>query len=150
MSGQLLSYESLGGNRHRHGALLVHEHPHRGPHTHARKPSPHSHDQHGAHGHSHGLIDPSIKRSREGLRTVGISLAVLAAAAAAQLAIFLASGSVALLADLIHNFGDAGTAIPIGVAFLLGSARAERIAGLFVVAAIFLSACGRGWRRSRD
>lgn len=58
--------------------------------------------------------------------------------------IFFASGSVALLADLIHNFGDAGTAIPLGVAFLLRSPRAERIAGLFVVAAIFISACVAG------
>ena len=56
----------------------------------------------------------------------------------------LASGSVALLADLIHNFGDAGTAIPLGIAFLLRSARAERCAGLFVVAAIFISACVAG------
>jgi cation diffusion facilitator family transporter len=102
-------------------------------------------DEHGhGHGHSHGLIDPSIKRSREGLRAVGISLAVLALAAAAQTAIFVVSGSVALLADLIHNFGDAGTAIPLGVAFLLRSARAERVAGLFVVAVIFASACVAG------
>ena len=69
---------------------------------------------------------------------------MLGIAAVAQLAIYLASGSVALLADLIHNFGDAATAIPLGAAFLLGSARAERIAGLFVVAAIFISACVAG------
>jgi cation diffusion facilitator family transporter len=75
---------------------------------------------------------------------VGLSLAVLGLAALAQLAIFVASGSVALLADLIHNFGDAATAIPLAVAFLLRSARAERIAGLFVVAAIFVSACVAG------
>jgi len=104
----------------------------------------HHHNRHGGHGHSHGLVDESIKRSREGLRAVGLSLAVLAIAAAAQLAIFVASGSVALLADLIHNFGDAGTAIPLGVAFLLRSARAERWAGLFVVATIFFSACVAG------
>ena len=78
------------------------------------------------------------------MRAVGLSLAVLAIAAGAQLAIFIASGSVALLADLIHNFGDASTAIPLGAAFLLRSARAERIAGLFVVAAIFISACVAG------
>jgi cation diffusion facilitator family transporter len=96
------------------------------------------------HGHSHGLIDDSIKRSREGLRAVGLSLLVLSLAAAAQLVIFLASGSIALLADLIHNFGDAGTAIPLGIAFLMRSERAERIAGLFVVAAIFVSACVAG------
>ena len=92
-----------------------------------------SHHTH-AHGHSHGLIDPSIKRSRAGLRAVGISLAVLGVAAVAQAVIFALTDSVALLADLIHNFGDASTAIPVGVAFLLRSERAERIAGLFVVA----------------
>jgi cation diffusion facilitator family transporter len=96
------------------------------------------------HGHSHGLIDESVKRSREGLRAVAISLAVLALGALTQLLIYLASGSVALLADLIHNFGDASTAIPLAIAFLLRSARAERIAGLFVVAAIFVSACVAG------
>jgi len=89
-------------------------------------------------------VDDSIKRSREGLKAVGLSLAVLGVAAVAQLAIYLASGSVALLADLIHNFGDASTAIPLGAAFLLRSAKAERIAGLFVVAAIFVSACVAG------
>jgi cation diffusion facilitator family transporter len=59
--------------------------------------------------------------------------------------VFVASGSVALLADLIHNIGDAATAIPLGIAFLLRSARAERWAGLFVVAAIFISACVAGY-----
>jgi cation diffusion facilitator family transporter len=101
----------------------------------------HSH----AHGHSHGLVDRSITRSREGLRAVGISLAVLALAAAIQTVIFLASGSVALLADLIHNIGDAATALPLGAAFLLRSERAERWAGLAVVLAIFVSACVAGY-----
>jgi cation diffusion facilitator family transporter len=129
-----MAYERLRGDLHRHGAL-THSHPHRGAHDHA-------HD-HG-HGHSHGLIDPSIKRSREGLRAVGISLGVLAATAAIQVAIYVATGSVALLADLIHNFGDALTAIPLGAAFLLRSQRAERNAGLFVVLVIFISACVAG------
>jgi cation diffusion facilitator family transporter len=97
-----------------------------------------------SHGHSHGLLDPTIKRSREGLRAVGASLAVLALAALAQTVIFFTTDSVALLADLIHNFGDASTAIPVGIAFLMRSARAERVAGLFVVAAIFVSACVAG------
>jgi cation diffusion facilitator family transporter len=96
-------------------------------------------------GHSHGLVDPSIKRSREGLRAVGLSLAVLGLTALAQVAIYVASGSVALLADLIHNFGDAATAIPLAIAFLLRSERAERGAGLFVVLAIFASACVAGY-----
>jgi cation diffusion facilitator family transporter len=75
---------------------------------------------------------------------VGLSLVVLGLTAAVQLVIYIASGSVALLADLIHNFGDAATAIPLGIAFLLRSERAERGAGLFVVFAIFVSACVAG------
>jgi cation diffusion facilitator family transporter len=66
---------------------------------------------------------------------------VLAVAAGAQLAIFVLSGSVALLADLIHNFGDALTAVPLGIAFFLRSYRGEKLAGLAVVLAIFVSAC---------
>ena len=97
-----------------------------------------------SHDHSHGLVHESIKRSRAGLRAVLLSLAVLGATALAQTAIFIASGSVALLADMIHNFGDALTAVPLGIAFLLRSERAERLAGLFVVAAIFISACVAG------
>src|SRR3954454_3667840 len=93
------------------------------------------------HDHSHGLVDESIKRSREGVRAVLISLGVLGLAAVVQTFIFAVSGSVALLADLINNFGDALTAVPLGAAFLLRSERAERGAGLFVVAAIFISAC---------
>jgi cation diffusion facilitator family transporter len=96
------------------------------------------------HGHSHGLVDPSIKRSREGLRAVGLALAVLGLTAAAQVVVFALSGSVALLADLIHNTGDALTALPLGIAFWLRSPTAERRAGLFVVGAIFISACVAG------
>jgi cation diffusion facilitator family transporter len=104
----------------------------------------HEHHGHG-HSHSHGLVDPSIKRSRAGLRAVALALAVLGATAALQAVVFVASGSVALLADLIHNVGDAATAIPLGIAFLLRSAVAERRAGLFVVLAIFVSACVAGY-----
>jgi cation diffusion facilitator family transporter len=101
---------------------------------------PRAHD----HGHSHGLVHDSIKRSREGVRAVLVSLGVLGVAAIAQTLIFASTGSVALLADLIHNFGDALTAVPLGIAFLLRSERAERRAGVFVVAAIFISACVAG------
>lgn len=101
----------------------------------------HPHDHGHVHGHSHGLVDPSVVRSRAGIRAVALSLAILALTAFAQLAVFALSGSVALLADLIHNFGDALTAVPLGVAFLLRSVRAEKIAGLAVVLAIFVSAC---------
>jgi cation diffusion facilitator family transporter len=103
----------------------------------------HAHD-HDHDGHSHGLVHDSIKRSREGIRAVSLSLAVLGVAAVAQMVVFIASGSVALLADLIHNFGDALTAVPLGIAFALRSQVAERRAGLAVVAAIFISACVAG------
>jgi cation diffusion facilitator family transporter len=105
----------------------------------------HDHAHEHEHGHSHGLVHDSIKRSREGLRAVGLALVILGATAALQLVIFVASGSVALLADLIHNFGDAATAIPLAIAFALRSARAERWAGLAVVVAIFVSACVAGY-----
>jgi cation diffusion facilitator family transporter len=102
------------------------------------------HHGHGEHGHSHGLIDDAIKRSREGVRAVSISLGVLGLAAILQVLIFAASGSIALLADLIHNGGDALTAIPLGIAFMMRSERAEGYAGLAVVAAIGISAAVAG------
>lgn len=98
----------------------------------------------GDDGHSHGLVHDSIKRSRGGVRAVVIALGVLGVAAVVQTLIFVLSGSVALLADLIHNFGDALTAVPLGIAFVMRSEPAERAAGLFVIAAIFISACVAG------
>ena len=143
---------------HRHGRH-VHAHLIVGHHRHLLRPArskpnadthrehgEHSHrHEHPGHGHSHGLVDDSIKRSRAGLRAVGLSLLVLGITAFAQLLVFLAAGSVALLADLIHNFGDAVTALPLGIAFALRSASAERWAGLAVVLAIFASACVAGY-----
>ena len=75
------------------------------------------------------------------MRAVLVSLAVLTVTALIQVVIFLLSDSVALLADLIHNFGDALTVVPLAIAFLLRSARGERWAGYFVVLVIFVSAC---------
>jgi cation diffusion facilitator family transporter len=131
---------------HRHGGH-VHAHESGGPHRHVLRPGRSSavHGDGHDHGHGHGLVDPSIKRSREGLRAVALALIVLGLTALAQTAVFVASGSVALLADLVHNFGDAATAIPLGAAFLLSSERAERVAGRFVVAAILVSACVAGY-----
>ena len=128
----------------RPGRTILHDHTHdhEEPHDHNRDHThEHGHHGHGEHGHSHGLVDRSILRSREGLKAVGWSLGVLGLAAVAQLLIFVLTNSVALLADLIHNFGDALTAIPLAIAFYLRSFRAEKIAGLFVVLAIFVSAC---------
>lgn len=100
-----------------------------------------AHDEdHDEHDHSHGLVDRSILRSRAGIRAVSLSLAILTVTAVAQAFIYSRTLSVALLADLIHNFGDALTAIPLGLAFFFRSLRGERLAGLAVVAAIFISA----------
>jgi cation diffusion facilitator family transporter len=115
-------------------AAHAHDHQHPPGHSHAG----HSHV---GHGHSHGLVDPSIKRSRAGLKAVLLSLLILGATAGLQIVVFILCGSVALLADLIHNVGDALTAVPLGAAFLMRSFKAEKYAGYFVVATIFLSAC---------
>jgi len=150
------------GVLHRHGHY-VHGHAYARPHRHLLLPQrsepvqadEHLHEhgdhdyghhkqadhEHGGHSHSHGLVDRSIVRSHAGVRAVSVSLLVLGLAAGAQVAIFALSGSVALLADLIHNFGDALTAVPLGIAFLLRSFRGEKLAGLAVVLAIFISAC---------
>jgi cation diffusion facilitator family transporter len=101
----------------------------------------HGHDHGGDRGHSHGLVAASIKRSRAGVEAVLLSFLVLGATAAAQIFVFILSGSIALLADLIHNVGDALTAVPLGAAFLMRSFKAEKYAGYFVVATIFVSAC---------
>ena len=97
--------------------------------------STHAHDadsaHEGGHGHSHGLISASIKRSKAGLRAVSWSLVVLLVTSAAQAAVFALTGS----------FGDALTAVPLGIAFVMRSFVAEKRAGYFVVATIFLSAC---------
>src|SRR6266702_2325499 len=102
----------------------------------------HTHELHDHEdlGHSHGLVDRSIIRSRAGIRAVSWSLAILTITAVAQAFIYSRTLSVALLADLIHNFGDALTAIPLGLAFFLRSLRGERLAGLAVVLAILISA----------
>ena len=153
-----IDHDDPHAHDHEHGRALVddHEHtPHHGhdhghghvhEHEHEQGPDHDHHHGHGeGHGHSHGLIDRSILRSRDGVRTVAVSLGILGLTAAIQAVIFFASGSVALLADMIHNVGDALTAVPLGIAFLLRSYRGEKVAGLFVVAAIFVSACVAGY-----
>ncbi|BDX31568.1 putative cation efflux system protein [Mycobacterium antarcticum] len=106
--------------------------------------APHSHD-------ASDSIDGALESSAAGIRAVKISLLALGATSIAQLVIVLISGSVALLADTIHNFSDALTAIPLWIAFALGTkaatrrytygfGRAEDLAGLFVIAMITLSA----------
>jgi len=118
-------------SNHDHSPATRHEHDH-----HDDQGPPTSH----GHGHTHGLVDPSIVRSRAGVKAVALSLAVLLATSVAQFLVFRVSGSVALLTDVIHNGGDALTAIPLGAAFILRSPRAERWSGYFVVAVILASA----------
>jgi len=140
-----------GTMAHRHGPW-THEHHHHGSHRHLRlifrstedgrrgvHSDGHGHDH--EHTHTHGRVDRSIIRSHAGVRAVSISLAILGVTAILQTVAFALSRSVALLADLIHNGGDALTAIPLAIAFLARSERGERGAGYAVVATIFISAC---------
>jgi cation diffusion facilitator family transporter len=99
----------------------------------------HKHE-HGPDGHTHGLTDKSILRSKEGVQAVSWSLAVLLTTAVVQAYILSLTSSISLLADVIHNFGDALTAIPLAAAFLLRNRTAEKYAGFLVVAVIFVSA----------
>lgn len=124
-------------------ALAHHEHEHdNGEHDGHHDQLAHDRHDHdgGDDAHSHGLVDPSIVRSKAGVKAVTLSLAVLLAASLVQLVVFLLSSSVALLTDVIHNGGDALTAIPLGIAFVLRSRRGERWAGYVVVVVILGSA----------
>jgi cation diffusion facilitator family transporter len=114
------------------------------------------HHQRHDHGHTHGAIDPSIATTERGIWAVKWSFVGLCLTALLQVVAVWLTGSVALLADTIHNFGDAATALPLGVAFLLarrrpsqrftyGYGRAEDLAGISVVALIFLSAVVAGY-----
>jgi cation diffusion facilitator family transporter len=150
---------------HDHGHAHGHAHAERGSHDHAgggHKHDDHSH-KHGAHGHghahdgghghghAHGGIDPSLFSSREAMRTLMLSLVVLGITAALQVVVVVLSNSVALLADTVHNVGDALTAVPLAIAFTLtrlkptprfgyGFGRSEDFAGLAVVLIILFSA----------
>jgi cation diffusion facilitator family transporter len=113
---------------------------------------------HGAdHGHAHGAVDPSIATSERGIWAVKWSFAALFVTALLQLGVVALSGSVALLSDTIHNFGDALTAVPLWVAFALsrlgasrrftfGYGRVEDLAGVVVVLIILFSAVVAGYQ----
>jgi cation diffusion facilitator family transporter len=103
------------------------------------------------HSHSHGVVDPSIASTERGLWVLKWSFIGLLTTAILQLIVVVLSGSVALLADAIHNFGDAATAIPLGVAFVLarrattkrftyGLGRVEDLAGVLIIVTIAISA----------
>src|SRR6266849_6136224 len=120
--------------------------------------SDHSHD-HGhdhSHGHTHGIVDPSIATSDRALWAIKWSFLGLAATAVFQLVVAFISGSVGLLADTIHNLGDAATAIPLGIAFwfarkkpsarfTFGYGRVEDLAGVAIVVTILASAIIAGY-----
>ncbi len=117
----------------------------------------HSHADGEGHGHTHGVIDPTIATTTRGIWAIKWSFIILAITAAVQLVIVYYSGSVALLADTIHNVGDAGTAIPLWVAFMLarrkpslrfthGLGRTEDLAGVVIVGIILFSAIVAGWQ----
>src|SRR3972149_11614776 len=127
--------------------------------------SHHQHDGHedhghthgrGEHGHTHGGLDPSIAPPARGIWAIKWSFAGLMVTALIQVVIVWLSGSVALFADTIHNFGDASTAIPLWIAFMLarrrptkrfsfGLGRAEDLAGVVIVMTILFSAIGAGY-----
>jgi cation diffusion facilitator family transporter len=148
--------ESHGGSEHDH----EHEHAH-GQHSHGR--SRWSRLRHavsevlGSHSHdSADQVDQALEAESEGRRALLVSLSILAVTAAAEAAVVLLSGSVALLGDTLHNVADALTAVPLLIAFRLarrpsssrytyGYGRAEDLAGLFVVAVVALSSVLAGW-----
>jgi cation diffusion facilitator family transporter len=115
----------------------------------------HSHGE-GDHGHTHGVIDPSIASTERGIWAIKWSFVILMATTIAQLAVVILTGSVALLADTVHNFGDAATAIPLWIAFMFarraasrtfnyGLNRVEDLAGVAIVGLILFSAIYAGY-----
>ena len=144
-------------HQHEHGLDNQHDHRHEHPHSHhgglrgllESVLRPHSHD-------AADSMDSALEASSDGIRAVKVSLAGLGVTAVLQLLLVLATGSVALLADTIHNFSDALTAIPLWIAFALsrrvanrrytyGYGRAEDLAGVFIVAMIALSSIVAGY-----
>ena len=125
---------------------------------HRNETVPHGHsDRRKAHRHIHGAIDPTTFTTQRGIYAVKWSLLGLLATALFQAVIVLLSGSVALLADTIHNFGDAATAIPLWIAFRLarlkpnrrftyGYGRVEDLAGVVIVLTILFSAILAGYQ----
>ncbi len=127
-----------------------------GHHGHSHGAHGHAHDE-GGHGHTHGVIDPTIATTARGIWAIKWSFAILAVTAVLQIVVVLLSGSVALLADTIHNVGDAATAIPLWIAFAFarrkpsarftyGLGRVEDLAGMVVVGLILFSALVAGYQ----
>ncbi|WP_381562961.1 cation diffusion facilitator family transporter [Streptomyces eurythermus] len=159
------AHQHLGHHtRHDHGHHTRHDHEH-GHHT--RHDHGHGHPRRGPFRrlghllapHSHETadkLDPALESSARGMRALWVSLAVLGATALAQAAVVAVSGSVALLGDTVHNAADALTAVPLGIAFVLGRraatrrftygyGRAEDLAGLVIVLTVAASAAFAAW-----
>ncbi|MFE0727030.1 cation diffusion facilitator family transporter [Streptomyces antibioticus] len=137
-----------------HAHAHAHEHPHHisptGPwHRLRHLLTPHSHE-------TADKLDHALESSARGMRALWVSLAVLGVTALAQAVVVALSGSVALLGDTVHNTADALTAVPLGIAFVLGRraatrrftygyGRAEDLAGIVIVLTIAASAAFAGW-----
>jgi cation diffusion facilitator family transporter len=124
--------------------------------SHGRGHGHHDHDHGSHHGHTHGVIDPTIATTARGIWAIKWSFVILGITAVLQMVVVAVSGSVALLADTIHNVGDATTAIPLWIAFLLarrkptptftyGYGRVEDFAGIAIVLIILFSAIVAGY-----
>ena len=153
MSNQ--NYTATENTEHPHAETPnAHEHDHE--HDHSSHPNDTHHDDSHHddthHGHTHGAVDPTLATSERGIWVIKWSFFGLLITALFQLAIVYLSGSVALLADTIHNFGDATTAIPLWFAFMLarrrpsrrftyGYGRVEDLAGVLIILIILFSAC---------
>ena len=132
--------------------MAAHGHDHGGGHG-----GGHGRGDAKGHGHTHGVVDPTLATTTRGIWAIKWSFVILAITAALQLTVALTSGSVALLADTIHNIGDAATAVPLWIAFTLarrkpsarftyGLGRVEDLAGVAVVAIILFSALVAGYQ----
>ena len=146
-----------GEHEHNHGEHGEHDHDHDHGHSHPTGFKgflygifvPHSHD-------AADSIDDAMEANSEGIRALKISLVIMLITTVLQAVVFGFSGSIALLADTIHNFSDALTAVPLWIAFVLsrraatrrytyGFNRAEDLAGLFIVLMIALSSVIAAW-----
>lgn len=144
----------LRAREHEHGHEHEHEHEHNHPHGGVRGFLddlfvPHTHD-------AADSVDDALEASKAGVTAVKVSVFILLGTTILQFGLVLVTGSVALLADTIHNFADALTAVPLWIAFVLGRrvatrrytfgfGRAEDLAGLFIIFVVALSAVIAGW-----
>ena len=124
------------------------------PHGHENRAALRPHD----HDHNHGALDPALFSTDQGIRAVKISMSALLLTAGLQGVIVLLTSSVALLADTVHNLGDAATAIPLWIAFSMaqlgtskrftyGYGRVEDVAGIVIVLVMLGSAGLTAWGR---